>query len=436
MPIYIEVPADLGVKKVTLRYKPFGATSWKPLDMTKVGDGWGVELPCTDATTTGDLKYYITADDDAGTVATAGSRNEPYKVAIKNEIDSDPPALPGKKPPRQCSGVGGDCVPGFPGCVDSACGGDGDCKDGLYCKKDDGEGVCKKKSGEGAPWGSSCSDSGQCASGLACVEGACAEGTGTADPKPKGKDLLNMGSLDLSLDLLLIGSRDKVCSPGGDGSYACFYTGEDPDRTGQFYGVPNDQPGTNGVTGGFGVAGGRIGVGFDRQLTQSIRVFGGLHAGIALTDFPGSPTAPNSTQEGLGHSKANDFFLGGFWIEGRVGYNLFGGWIEPMKFKPYGYLGFGLGQVNAGVPVTVCDTKDKDGDNLPSNSSTGGCPNGSAFQNVNAYQITGLNYIPIGVGSTFGIFKGFGVKAELRVMLMVPTFGVVFQPQIGPVYAF
>lgn len=440
VPIYIEVPADMGVKKVTLRYKPFGNTTWKPVDMPKVGDGWGIEIPCADSTTTGDLKYYITADDDSGTVATAGSRNEPYKVSIKNEIDGDPPALPGKKPPRQCSGVGGDCVPGFPGCIDSQCSGDGDCKDGLYCKKDEaGEGLCKKKSTEGLPWGSSCSDSGQCGAGLACIESSCQAGDDPNKGKPQGKKRLNMFSIDLSLDLLLIGSRENVCSGkvdgvASDGSYVCFYTGEDPKRQGQFYGVPNDQAGTNGVTGGFGVAGARFGAGYDRQLTQNLNITGGLHVGFALSDFPGSETGPNSSQVKFGHSQANGFLP--FWVEGRVGYNLFGGWVEKRKFKPYGYVGFGVGQVNAGVPVTVCDTVDEEGDPLPSNTSGTGCPEGSVFQNVNAYQITGLNYIPIGLGSTFGITDAFGVKAELRVLFMVPTFGVVFQPQIGPVYAF
>lgn len=438
VPIYIEVPEDMGVKKVTLRYKPFGGSTWKPLDLQKVGDGWGVEIPCGDATTTGDLKYYITADDDAGTVATAGSRNEPYKVAIKNEIDGDPPSLPGKKPPRECKDIGGDCVPGFPGCPDSACSSDGDCKTGLYCKKDGGdEGVCKRKGTEGKPWGSSCGDSGECAEGLACIDGSCAEGSDPdAGKKPAGKKRLNMFSVDLGLDLLLISSRDKVCSPGGDGSYVCVYTGEDPARTGQFYGVPNDQPGTNGVTGGFGYAGVRFGVGYDRQITQSLNIIAGLHVGVGITDFPGSPTAPNSSQgpNGFGHSQALGFLP--LWIEARAGYNLFGGWVEKNQFRPYAYVGFGVGQVNAGVPVTVCDTKNENGDAIPSNQSVGGCPDGSVFQNVVAYQITGLNYIPIGIGSTFGITDGFGVKAELRMLFMVPTFGVVFQPHIGPVYAF
>ena len=449
VPIYIEVPADLGVKKVTLRYKPFGSSTWKPLDMAKVGDGWGIEVPCAEVTTTGDLKYYITADDDAGTVATAGSRNEPYKVSVKNEIESDPPALPGKKPPKQCAS-GTDCPPGFPRCVDSACASNDDCNTGLECKKsDDGEGTCKRKSSEGKPWGSSCSEASECGDGLTCTEGSCQEGTKDPGSTPSsGNKKLNMVSIEGMMDLLLIGSRELVCSGtkdgaalkndgsnASDGSYVCFYKDGDTKRTGQFYGEPdNTATGTNGITGGFGVAGGRIGVGYDRQLTQNLNFTLGVHLGVAFSDFPSSPNPPTGDQPGLGHSQANSFLP--FWVEGRVGYNLFGGWVEPRKFKPYGYVGFGYGQVNAGVPVSICDKRDAEGDKLPSNTSTNNCPSGSEYQEVTAYQITGLDYIPIGVGTTFGLWKGLGVKAELRVLFMLPTFGVVFQPSIGPVYAF
>lgn len=443
VPIYIEIPEDLGVKKVTLRFKPFGATSWKPMDMQKIGDGWGAEIPCIEVTTTGDLKYYIQADDDSGTVDSAGSRNEPYKVSIRNEIEGDPPSLPGKKPPKQC-GESGSCVPGFPKCVDSPCQAEADCNPGLYCQKEPekDEGVCKKRAvGECKPWGTSCSgEPGECCEGLACVEGSCQEGKETnTTPGAGGKKRLNQFSVDISLDLLLIGGRDLVCSGkdaagnANDGSYVCFYSAGG-DRTGQFYGVPNDATGTNGITGGFGVAGARFGIGYDRQLTQGLNITLGLHLGGAVSSFPSSDVGPNGTQAKFGHSQANGFLP--FWIEGRAGYNLFGGWVEPRKFKPFVYVGFGVGQVNAGVPVTVCDTKDKNGDPIPASKATNGCPNGSVFENVDAYQITGLNYIPIGFGSTFGIASGFGVKAELRILFMVPTFGVVFQPTIGPVYAF
>jgi hypothetical protein len=439
LPIYLVIPDDLGVKKVTLRYKPFGATNWKPLEMGKVGEGWGIEVPCIEVTTTGDFKYYITADDDAGTVATAGSRSEPYKVAIKNEIEGDSPTLPGKKAPKQCAST--DCVPGFPRCVGADCSSAADCNEGLTCSA---EGKCAKRSSECKPWGASCSGSSDCCEGLGCVEGSCQEGVGTDTPPPeKGKNRLNMFSLDGSLDLLLISGRERVCSGTtdgqapkadrsnlSDGAYVCFESGTSK----QFYGLPNDDGGTNGIQGGFGVAGGRVGIGFERQLTQKLNLTLGVRIGFALSGFPTSESEPNKAQRALGQSQANGFLP--FFAEGRVGYNLFGGWVEKMKFKPYAYVGFGYGQVNAGVAVTVCDTKDENGDDLPATTKKG-CPSsGSAQKNVDAYQITGLDYIPIGLGSTFGITDGFGLKLELRVMIMFPTSGVVFEPTFGPVYAF
>ena len=51
---------------------------------------------------------------------------------------------------------------------------------------------------------------------------------------------------------------------------------------------------------GFGVAGGRVGASFDRQLTQKLNLTLGLHLGVAFSGFPGSDTKPNAAQAGLG----------------------------------------------------------------------------------------------------------------------------------------
>ena len=113
------------------------------------------------------------------------------------------------------------------------------------------------------------------------------------------------------------------------------------------------------------------------------------------------------------------------------------GWVEPKKFRPYAFVGGGLGQVNAAVPVSVCDQFDDDGETPIVGGGSGSCPNGTRIvRELNAYQITGLNFIAVGGGTTFGIASGFGVAAELKVMFMVPTFGIVFAPNIGPVFAF
>jgi len=436
VPIYIEVPADMGIKKVTLRYKPFGSTEWKPLEMGKVGDGWGVELKCTEVTTTGDLKYYITADDDAGTVATAGSRSEPYKVSIKNDIEGDPPSLPGKKPPKQCAGTS-DCVPGFPRCPGAECSSAADCNEGLYCSAD---GKCAKRSLECKAWGASCVDNSECCDGYSCSDGTCQEGGGgTASPsKKKGKQFFV--SVSASLNLLLISGRDLVCSGKdasgnvSDGSYVCFHS----DGGGQFYGVPNDAGGTNGITGGFGVGGATFSAGFDWNLMQTfnvpnINLTAGLRVGFGLSAFPTSTADPTEAQRGFGHSKANEFKP--FNIEGRGQYSFLGNFVEKGKFRPYAFVGGGAGQVNAGVPVTVCDTVDKDGDPVPQSKSCGKQA-GSVETNVDAYQITGLGYVAFGPGVTYGFTDWFGLQLEVKVMLMVPTFGVVIAPTLSPVVAF
>src|SRR5262249_32330814 len=64
VPLYAELPAGTSATKMRVSYKPFGSDTWKSLDMTRVRQGYGVEIPCFDVgSTTGDLKYFIQATD-------------------------------------------------------------------------------------------------------------------------------------------------------------------------------------------------------------------------------------------------------------------------------------------------------------------------------------------------------------------------------------
>ncbi len=405
VPIYIEVPEDIGATKVTLRYKPFGSKKWKAIEMQQVGDGFGAEIPCEDVTTTGDVKYYIVTKDEAGDpVGTAGSLKSPYKVPIKNEID-EAPSLPGKKPPQKCAAKE-DCPPGLPGCPDGKGGPRGD-----------------------KGWGASCEQTQECQSGFVCLNGTCEEGKddgGGGETKSTGKR--NMGGLWGQFDLLLINGKETGVCSGEDDSYVCFYP-----EGGQFYGVPHERDGTNGIQGGFGVGGARVLLSYDRQILSNLGLIAGLRVGYAFGGSPSSDSKPLTEEQSV-HSQAKSFMP--IHAEARVGYMLGNGLLELRKVHPYGFIAGGLAQVNASVPVSVCDELDKDG--VPVTGGGGGsCPSGTrVVKDLDAYQITGLNFVGIGGGATFGITPSIGVAAELKVMFMLPTFGVVFAPNIGPVFAF
>ena len=115
LPIFAEVPDDIGATKVVVRYKPYGGNKWQTLQLKKIENGFGGEIPCSDITTTGDVRYYIIATDDQGlSLAQAGSLKEPFRVPVKNKISGDAPSLPGKNPPKACAAAQ-ECPPGLPG---------------------------------------------------------------------------------------------------------------------------------------------------------------------------------------------------------------------------------------------------------------------------------------------------------------------------------
>ncbi len=410
VPVYVEIPEEIDASKATVRYKPFGSPKWKSLEMTSMGSGFGAEIPCEDATTTGELRYFVILRDEAGDpVGTAGSMQAPHRVPIKNEIDQEP-SLPGQEPPQRCAAKE-DCPPGLPGCPEA--GGERGDKD----------------------WGSACEETVECQSGLVCLNGTCEQGTeggGGEAASGKGKGNRNVIGLWGGLDLLLVRGTDYVCS-GSDAAYACFYPGSDGK---QFYGEPADLPGTNGVKGGLSLAGGRVMLSYDRQLFASLPLLVGVRLGFA---FGGSPTSAEEPTSWGGAQNPHLQALSFLPLHGelRATYFLLGDRIvEKGGFRPYGFLSpIGLAQVNASVPVDVCDRRREDG-SLQEGSGSNRCPSDTRFvEDLDAYQITGRNFSAVGAGVVYGITPHFGVSAEVKVMLMWPTLGLVLAPTIGPVFA-
>jgi hypothetical protein len=440
LPLFIEVPDDLDAASVNVRYRPFGSPKWLKASMKKMKGGFGGTVPCKELNTTGDLKLYIIVKDkDGDPVATAGTRKQPLSITIKNQIKGEQPALPGQKPPKSCT-KSGNCPPDFPGC--------------------DGGG--NNTGGGDKGWGEACKDSDECRSEFTCLNNTCEEkpigadddddddddDDGPADEYPK-----NFIYAGVQFDLLAISGAENVCGASESAgqyqqeldNYFCF----NPDDGGEFLGKP--QKGAfNEIEGGMGFAGARILLGYDRIIVAGFGL--GLRVGYA---FGGSPSVgdaedrfndckqaiesdgdPNTDPEDWCREPlANDFIP--WHAELRAEYFF----PDPAGFangivRPYAFVGGGIGQVNAGVTVAVCDRVDDNG--LPITDGGGGkCDDATEKrEDIEAYQVTGLNFIDLGVGAVFSFHDYVGVNVELKAMFMVPTFGFVFAPSVSPVFHF
>lgn len=432
LPIFIPVEQGLGAESAKLRYKPFGETKWLAASMRKVKDGFGAVIPCAHTNTTGKLKLYIfLKDKDGEPVAQAGSAKAPLEVAIKNKIDGDQPSLPGEEPPEKCSSV--ECPPDFPGCGSS--------------KPAEGE-----RGGKG--WGATCEATAECKSGFACLNGSCEQsdaaptdesGDSNASDNEKtsgaaGTKLRNhLVTAGVQLDVLFLSSQTDVCgstTTERPDNFSCFQADK-----GEFLGKP--EAGTlNEVLGGGAVAGARLLAGYDFNfgtLSDSLHgLFAGARFGYA---FGGSPSVGDAEQRfadcqanlpngacGLQKPKALDFLpwhvelqLKWFPLESLSSASSL---YEP---RPYVFTGFGIaGQVNGGVSIQVNDTV----------SDAGDATNPAGTRDIDAYQITGLNFVPVGLGAIFPVHENFGINVELKTMFMLPTSGTVLAPFIGPVGMF
>ena len=115
LPIYVEVPGgSADIARVVVKYKSGSMRDWARLELKHLGAGWGGQIRCGDVTA-GTLRYWVQGFDDGGDpVASSGDPKRPFAVAIKDEISTEPPHLPGKKAPETCGD--NDCPPGLPGC--------------------------------------------------------------------------------------------------------------------------------------------------------------------------------------------------------------------------------------------------------------------------------------------------------------------------------
>ncbi|MEM9695803.1 MAG: hypothetical protein AAGA56_24885, partial [Myxococcota bacterium] len=184
----------------------------------------------------------------------------------------------------------------------------------------------------------------------------------------------------------------------------------------------------------------RILAGYDLLLWQGLAV--GLRAGVAFPFTPGSGEAQERFEdcEDAGNERcrapSDPSFLP-FHGELRVSYYFPGrdGFAGGLV-RPYGFVGFGVAQVDAGVKVGLCDFVDENGAPVAGDGDNG-CPDTTDFRgDIDAVQLTGPLMVPFGVGSLFAISDNFGVNVEAKFMAMLSNSGFVIAPNFGPVYMF
>jgi hypothetical protein len=265
IPVYVEL--DGAAASVVVKYKATRMPDWKRVRLSRLGKGWGGEIPCADVGR-GIMRYYVQGFDDNNTpVAITGDPRHPLFVPVRASIASPSPHLPGKEPPTQCAASG-------------------ECPSGATCGESHGE--------VGAPTldnGEVCEANGQCTSGR-CASGRCAP---EHSPHGAGGGYVHFWlGVSMSVDVTALPSATSVCSltsnalPANSSNYYCTtpYGVDFPTRanTSQNDALVKGQSGEAG--GGLQSGDVRALLSFDYAVSASFLL--GARFGVVLNGYPGS----------------------------------------------------------------------------------------------------------------------------------------------------
>lgn len=233
VPLYASLAPELldDAKKVTVTYLPPGAADWKTLQLKKLGErGFGINIPCGDIKSEGELRYFLSVLDDQGAIITAaGTREQPLKTGIKQRIEGTPPSWPGFAPPEVCVKV------------------------------------------EKGP--NQCLDDNQCNAGYTCVAGECV----LPPEKPSGQEgpFRNWVTMSFGPDIAIF-SGENVCVTTEQDAQNFVCVRQDGSR---YAGVPTPNIADN-VNAGLALSTLRLSLGYDRLFLDNIMA--GARVGFAF----------------------------------------------------------------------------------------------------------------------------------------------------------
>jgi hypothetical protein len=404
LPIYAEYAGSEALVKVIARYKGFGMTEFKTLELKKLDSGWGGMIPCADVQQ-GDFQYYLQGFNEANDpVATAGDRSHPYKVPVKGKIDGEIPHLPNQPAPTQCAEAG-DCPPDFPGCKKGGAVAETPAADVEPDGKDEG-GVCEEDS--------------DCKS-RECKHGACTAYEGAKKTKFKR----NWIGISGSLDLLFVNSANDACKlNAGTGlplsSYYCTNSdGSDfPARSAADpKGVENGsivtgRPDADVVHGGMAAGDVRLALSYDYAVNANLMIGG--RVGFVIGGYNGT-AAKND---------GNSFPP--FMLEARGTYIIGKDALEHTGLRPYVLVGGGISEFAAKVSVSVVEQQ--------------AMTNTLSSKSVNAWRIAGPAFIGIGGGVRYAFTEASAVYfAPIRLNIAFGGSGSalpMLSPELGVQFGF
>jgi len=402
IPVYVEYSGEEQLVKVIARYKGFGMTDWKTVELKKMGEnGWGAVLPCADVQQ-GTSQYYLQGFNAANDpVAVGGDRNNAYKVKVTRDKVAEPPHLPGQPPPTQCADTG-DCPPNFPGCKKAGpvsgpvepAGKDG----GEFCEEDT---ECKSKECKS----SKCTDFESDKKFRRVWVGLSVGFDYTLVPTAKDVCKLNPPS-DPSAPLQPVNSSNYYCT-NSDGSDYPFRPANAQEGATSL-GKQNDRlvVGTSDKVSGGGAFGNvRVMAAVDYALTLNVLL--GARAGFVLNTYPGQAAKDDGKAFPPLHLE-----LRGTYLIGKD--------ALIQKFAPFVMAGGGISTFETAVKVTVVE----DADALATPPTTG-----KTAKDVDAWQLAGPGFVTFGGGARLLAGERVAFMLGARVNL---AFGNAFAPSFGP----
>jgi hypothetical protein len=387
LPIYVE-GGGAEVKRVVVKYKPAGMTTWKRIDLKKVAQGWGGLIPCADVQA-GTMRYYIQGlDESKETVASNGDARHAFTVEIKADISGEAPHLPGMKAPTSCQ-EGADCPPDFPGCNKSGESADESGKGGEVTDE--------------TGWSKATSSTPFRRVWLGLM------GAMDFETIPSGHDLCALVLPGQPNQAMPANSAHMYCT-NPDGTDFPVYPRTDPRALAQDTSLVPGQAGRSG--GGVQRGDTRLTLTFDYALTGNLLL--GARLGLTFLKYPG--------QAAYADGNAWNLANGRLYADAR-GTWVFGADALARTFAPMIFAGVGLASFDAHTDSTATLQPPQ---NAP--AVTG---------KVSIWQMNGPFFLMLGGGARFTVRQiAITVAARANGTFGVNGFIPTFGPEVGLAYGF